>query len=218
MATAAQILANQANAAHSTGPRTEAGKAATARNATTHGFTTGVFQVDAEDKIYFDAIDEALREDAKPAGALENDAIAELRDAFFRLRQIRKILAQLNEAHGADPLVHPDTAAAVRQLNRYRAAAEMQFYRAIDVLMDLQLLRVGRMAHLTASEEKAIGPMVDASVFASQQFGNYFLDRRDRERFYRNLDFVDWYEAARLAACGVTCEPDPEAEPAQPVN
>ena len=220
MATAAQILANQANAAHSTGPRTEAGKAATARNATTHGFTTGVFQVDAEDKAYFDAIDEALREDAKPAGALENDAIAELRDAFFRLRQIRKIQAQLNEAHGAYPLVHPDTAAAVRQLNRYRAAAEMQFYRALDALLDLQLLRLGRMAHLSPSEEKSIGPMVDSSVFAIQQFGNYFLDRRDRERFYRNLDFVDWDEAARLAACGVTCEPEaePEGEPAQPVN
>jgi hypothetical protein len=94
----------------------------------------------------------------------------------------------------------------------------MQFYRAIDALMDLQLLRLGRMAHLAASEEKAIGPMVDASVFASQQFGNYFLDRRDRERFDHNLAFVDWDEAARLAACGVTCEPDPEAEPAQPVN
>ena len=137
MATAAQTVANQANAAHSTGPRTEAGKAATARNATTHGFTTGVFQVDAEDKIYFDAIDEALREDAKPAGALENDAIAELRDAFFRLRQIRKILAQLNEAHGADPLVHPDT-----------AAAEMLFYRAIAALMGLQIFCVGRIARV----------------------------------------------------------------------
>lgn len=218
MATPAQILANQANAVHSTGPRTEAGKAATARNATKHGFTTGLLQIDAEDQAYYEAIGEALRHNAQPAGALENDAVAQLRDAFFRLRQIRKILAQLHNEHGADPLVHPDTAAAVRQLNRYRAAAEMQFYRALDALLDLQLLRAGRMAHLTASEEQCVGPMVDSKVFAIQQFNNYFLDRRARRRFEHNLAFLgDWDAAARTAAYGMTCEPDP-GDDAPPVN
>ena len=38
MSTPAQIEANQANARHSTGPRTPEGKAASATNATRHGF------------------------------------------------------------------------------------------------------------------------------------------------------------------------------------
>jgi hypothetical protein len=39
MATEKQILANQQNAQHSTGPRTEAGKRRSRRNAVRHGLT-----------------------------------------------------------------------------------------------------------------------------------------------------------------------------------
>lgn len=209
MASPAQILANQANAAHSTGPRTEAGKAASSRNATTHGFTAGIFEVDAQDQTYFQAVTESLIASVKPQGALEQDVIFEVRDAFFRLRQIRKIMAQLYTEHGVDPLVHPETGAAVRQLTRYRAAAEMQLYRAIDALMDLQLLRVGRMAHLTPTEETYIGPMVSSEVFAVQQLGFRFLNRRARECFEYNINFLDPVQAAGLAAIGRFYEPVP---------
>ena len=60
MATPAQLLANQANAALSSGPRTDAGKAASSRNATTHGFSTGVFQIDTADEPYFQQLEAAL--------------------------------------------------------------------------------------------------------------------------------------------------------------
>jgi hypothetical protein len=206
MATQAQILANQANSARSTGPRTEAGKAASARNATTHGFSTGLFQVDAEDQPYWDSLTSQLEHEVRPHGALERDAVCELRDAYFRLRQIRKILAGLAAEHAADPLVHPATAAAVRQLTRYRAAAEMQLYRALEALMDLQLLRAGRMAHMTPAEESYIGPLVDPDVYAVQEFGIHRLDRRGRERFEHNVAFVPDIEAAHLAAIGLKCD------------
>ena len=43
MSTAAQTLANQANAQFSTGPQTPEGKAAASRNAATHGLSNSAF-------------------------------------------------------------------------------------------------------------------------------------------------------------------------------
>jgi len=49
MSTQAQVIANQANAQHSTGPRTEEGRAASSQNNLRHGFT-GSFKVLAWEK------------------------------------------------------------------------------------------------------------------------------------------------------------------------
>ena len=43
MASTAQVLANRANARLSTGPKTEAGKAAVSQNAASHGLSSGSF-------------------------------------------------------------------------------------------------------------------------------------------------------------------------------
>jgi hypothetical protein len=46
MATPAQIEANRRNARKSTGPKTAAGKAASSRNALTHGLTASIADVE----------------------------------------------------------------------------------------------------------------------------------------------------------------------------
>ena len=177
MATTAQTLANQANAQRSTGPRTEAGKSASSRNATTHGLSSGVLIIAPEDRPEFDALKAALIQETNPSGALEMDALAEFLDAAWRLRQIRKIVRDLALQPGADP------AAALRQLTRYRAAAEMSLHRAINTLRDLQTLRIGRLFHLAKSENEAIGPLASPSVFAFQVIEGVRMNRIARENF-----------------------------------
>ena len=183
MATQAQSLANHANAQHATAPRTGEGKAKSARNATTHGFTTGVFLVAPEDRPEFEAIEKALIEDMKPRGVLEMDAIREFRDAAWRLRQVRKCAVDLFNQHDEDPFTNPESQAALRQLTRYRAAAEMSLHRAINTLKDLQTIRLGRMVHLTKSENEAIGPLASPKVFAFMTIDGMQMNCFAREKF-----------------------------------
>jgi hypothetical protein len=183
MATQAQVLANQANAQHSTGPRTEEGKAKSSANSKTHGFSTGVLSIKPEDRPEFDALGKSMIEESKPEGALEMDAIREIRDAAWRLRQIRQMTHQLFVQHSEDPFTNPEGQAAMRQLNRYRAAAEMSFHRALATLRDLQTIRLGRMIHLTKSENEAIGPLADPRVFAFMNIEGHQMNRFNRDRF-----------------------------------
>jgi hypothetical protein len=192
MATQAQLIANVANAQLSTGPRTEAGKAKSARNAVTHGLAAGVLFIAPEERAEFDAFEAALKEDMKPEGALEMDAMREFRDAAWRLKRIRACMKALYLEHGADPLVHPETAAAMRQLTRYRASAEMLLHRALNTLRDLQTIRLGRLIHLAKSEQQSIGPLAAPKSFALMVVENMILDRRGRDRFdeYHNVTEV----------------------------
>ena len=183
MAAAAQVLANEANAQHSTGPRTDQGKANSSRHAATHGFTTGVLKIDSEDRPCFDAVEKALIEQLRPKGALEMDALYEFRDSARRLRQIRQITRQRFDAHGEDPFTNPESEAAMRQLARHRAAAEMSLHRAINTLRDLRTIRLGRIVHLAKSENETIGPLASPSVFAFSAVDGMRMNRVARENF-----------------------------------
>ena len=58
MATPAQIEANRRNARKSTGPKTAAGKAASSRNALTHGMTASI--ADADVRAFYEIIREMM--------------------------------------------------------------------------------------------------------------------------------------------------------------
>jgi hypothetical protein len=73
MATPAQIEANRRNARKSTGPKTAAGKAASSRNALTHGLTAAI--ADEEVRAYY----EIIRETVPLEGEGSDAACAELR-------------------------------------------------------------------------------------------------------------------------------------------
>src|SRR5438270_4001838 len=68
MATLAQITANQLNASLSTGPKTQEGKAAAARNATKHGLSGAFTVLPHEDQDEFDTLLACLRDEFKPTG------------------------------------------------------------------------------------------------------------------------------------------------------
>ena len=69
MATAAQILANRANALRSSGPQTETGKERSSRNSYKHGLTSSKVVLPGEDAAEYDAFRAEILEQYQPANA-----------------------------------------------------------------------------------------------------------------------------------------------------
>lgn len=183
MASPAQITANQANAQHSTGPKTAEGKARASRNNLRHGLTLGVLTVEPAEQHEFCEFEANLRAEVQPAGALEIEALQQFIDAAWRLRKIRAIIGQLTADLGQDPFVHPETEGQMAQLTRYRAAAEMIAYRAVKTLRELQTVRLQRLFWLTPEENAAIPPLVRTAE--KIMLGGELRPLVDREILYR---------------------------------
>jgi hypothetical protein len=106
VATAAQIAANRANARRSTGPRTPEGKAASSRNALSHGAYAG------DDTILATGADvylEDFRAHFQPIGVLEAhlvEHLAVLASRRDRLAAALDALLELNERHALTEHLH----------------------------------------------------------------------------------------------------------------
>ncbi len=182
MSTPAQVQANQANAQHSTGPRTEEGKARASRNNTRHGLTLGVLTMSPEERVCADEFEAKMRPILQPFGPMEEHAFRHFLDGAARLRRIEALIGDLIHKYNDAPVVVPETEATLNQLNRYRAAAEMLVYRSIGALREMQTTRLQRRIHLTAAEAEVIPESVRPPaklVLNGNRFG-----RNDREIFY----------------------------------
>ena len=126
MPTPAQISANQANAQHSTGPKTEAGKAACALNNFRHGLA-GLFSVlPSEDAAQYQALTEALRQEHQPATASELILVEKLAQHFWLSQRAQRLADQ-----AAD-----ETKFSV--LLRYQSTHDRNFHKCLEQLAKLR--------------------------------------------------------------------------------
>ena len=134
MATSAQTLANRENARHSTGPRTEEGKAHSAANSRKHGLTSTELVIDEGEQPEFDTLVDSLAAEIDCRTELETLTFANLVHAAWNLRRCRRAEATL--AATADPLTDDDEAAArkMQRILRYAAQSERSYYRALKEL------------------------------------------------------------------------------------
>src|SRR5580658_11136866 len=89
MFSAAQSAANKANAQHSTGPTTEAGKQRTRLNAYKHGLTGHIHLLTAAEQTAFEAHCKSICEALAPVGALEIDIAQAIAEDRWRLKRVR---------------------------------------------------------------------------------------------------------------------------------
>jgi hypothetical protein len=83
-----QIAANRLNAQRSTGPRSLEGKAASRRNAMTHGALAKIVVVDGEDEAGFQLLLQGLFDQFDPQTELEQRLVDKLAIAIWRDRRL----------------------------------------------------------------------------------------------------------------------------------
>jgi hypothetical protein len=170
MPSISQINANRENATHSTGPRTEAGKAASSRNHLTAGLYTRQDYVRPEERELYKEFCETMLAELEPETLLEQSLAAEITGATWRLRRCSNAEAELADYALTDPLLDEDEATEkkLRSIERARASAHSLLHRSINQLRKLQTDRENRFELLNA--EIAPEPHADEAKAAEAAF------------------------------------------------
>jgi hypothetical protein len=90
MASPAQVTANFANAQKSTGPRTEAGKIASSRNAMTHGIYSKASLIPGESEAEYQSFRCRVITDLSPATEIEFTMAEDIADIQWRICRLRR--------------------------------------------------------------------------------------------------------------------------------
>src|SRR5882762_10498661 len=99
MSTAKQIAANRANAAHSTGPRTEAGKLITRDNGIKHALSSRHIVLEDESPADYEQLRAALASDYQPASSVEFLLVDQIAQQSWRLARCRTMETATYNAH-----------------------------------------------------------------------------------------------------------------------
>ncbi|MBI4889381.1 MAG: hypothetical protein HY821_02070, partial [Acidobacteria bacterium] len=180
MASAAQILANQANAQLSTGPKSPEGKARSAANSTKDGLTSANPVVDSHQSEEFHSYRQALENDTHPEGPIEHEYFHRLLTAGWNLRRARTLESELLDK--TNPSTDDQDAARLHRIARYRRELERTYDRALKQLQTLQTQRaillqrpaeiIDAVARLTPlASLTAIAPDKAPFLFAEHHFG-----------------------------------------------
>ncbi len=133
MSTQSQVLANQANAQHSTGPRTEQGKASVSTNATTHGATSKQAIVKGESQTEYQSHLQQFTAEFHPVTLHEKFLVKEMADAAWRMRRLHiwemMILDQCDAAN-ANPFDDEEQFRKLDRAHRHIQSIERSYHRA----------------------------------------------------------------------------------------
>ena len=146
MSSALQTSSNRANAQHSTGPRTDAGKLASSRNSLRHGLCAKQIVLPGEDPAEYDALRQELHEDYAPVNTAEASIVDQIAQHTWRLQRVRRAetviwgrLMRKGESDGAMAFaLTEDEEGRLEKVRRYEVTIERSYHRAIEQLRKLQ--------------------------------------------------------------------------------
>jgi hypothetical protein len=170
MASPAQILANRENAQRSSGPRTIEGKQASSRNATRHGLTGAQIVMPGEYPSAYEDLRQGLRESYNPATDAERLLVDQVAANAWRLMRAQRIeaafltkLAEESEnPESAVAAAFIDRPADLMRIQRYVAAANTAYYKAMAQLEKLQKDRAA--AEYESAMMQALNPATTGFV------------------------------------------------------
>jgi hypothetical protein len=155
MSSQSQISANQSNSQHSTGPKTEAGKAASSLNNFRHGLVPGAaFRVlPSEDQSQFDQLLGALRSEHSPVTPTEAILVEGMAEAHWLRQRATALESSCFDPQTGQVSNEKQLALYLRYQNTHRRA----FHKCLNDLLKLrvqtQKLKIGFEQHRRKEEE-----------------------------------------------------------------
>ncbi len=215
---------NRANAEHSTGPRTDAGKQRSSLNALRHGLTGHVIVLPTEDHAAYDIHSKRFFDDLQTQGALEEQLVQSLADTSWRLNRVAALETNLltlgmteqsAAINTAEPEVHAALATAASLREQARALSNLsmhehrlsrQFERALHQLREFQserrekeekqLQKAAELLQLDQDAGLSYNATEDGFVFSNDEIETFIL-RRDRRHEAFNANTKRYYGSAR---------------------
>lgn len=164
MTTRSQIDANRVNSLSSTGPRTGEGKAASSRNATRHGLSSGVLFLDGENPADYQILLDDLLSEHQPAPATETALVFKMAQQLWLSQRATRLLQEAIELN-----TRQDNTRQVALILRYQTASERSFYKALTELRKLQKERnPSRIGFVSQSAPEALGTSSAGASNSSQ--------------------------------------------------
>lgn len=160
MTSAAQATANRINAQASTGPRTDTGKATSAKNAVRHGLTARAIVIPGEDPEEFAQFHSDFCARLRPADAVETLLVDRIVACAWRLQRIVRIEREVLESFKigthfsmfekitAGIAYHHDArdgADVLGKIARHESVLEKSLLRTMHELERLQATRAGQV-------------------------------------------------------------------------
>jgi hypothetical protein len=192
-----QVEANRRNASKSTGPKTEAGKQVSRRNAVRHGLTAETVIGALEDAEDYQAFEAAIIADYDAQSAVERELVLRLASLLWRLRRATTMETGLFE-------IHADHLNGFRQTRRLLPASREVIYPMFGQAnsngydRDPALPGITNVTTVPSSGSKSVGPAFGTTVALARCFlrlanlPNLALDRLSR--YEASL----WRQASRI--------------------
>ena len=146
MTSTSRVQANRENAKRSTGPKTPEGKAASSKNATTHGLSSTFRVLAHEDAAAFAALNDELKAEFKPATTHQKFLVEQMAQNRWRLERTRRyesialeqLLGEIDETNPEAVIVSNmsrKVANIFDLLRRYANDAERSYFKAHAALV-----------------------------------------------------------------------------------
>ena len=120
---------NRANAQHSTGPRSDAGKQRSALNALTHGLTARTAVLPSEDPAAYEQHRRQFLAEYVPKTPTETQLVYELADTSWRLNRVPLLEADVLSRAAPSPESPAPAVAALATLGLRDAASVFEFHK-----------------------------------------------------------------------------------------
>jgi cysteinyl-tRNA synthetase len=192
MTTATRTEINQANAQHSTGPKTHEGKKKSSLNALRHGLTGQIVVMPTEDLHIYQRHLKSFSDEYHPQGATEAHLVQALADTAWRLNRVAALETNLLSQAAADTSLEAQSE-ALANLSLHSQRLSRQFERTVTQLRELQQTRVSRedqeldeyldVVEMFERKGEAYDPTADGFVFSQSQINRAIL-ARNRERLF----------------------------------